>query len=77
MLNQILDKFSKRHDRIPVNLYGKRFFNWFFLNILEKKFKLNATEGPIPNANSKVPIPTIPPKNHPSKTTTISKQALT
>ena len=44
---------------------------------LEKKFKLNATAGPMPNAKRKVPIPNVPPKNQPSKTTMISMQPLT
>ena len=36
-----------------------------------------ATQGPIPNANNKVPIPTVPPKYQPIETTDISKKALT
>ena len=38
----------------------------FFFNLLNK-YRLNATDGPIPKANNKVPIPTIPPKNHQAK----------
>ena len=37
----------------------------------------NATAGPIPKANNKVPIPTVPPKYHPTATTDISRNALT
>ena len=37
----------------------------------------NATQGPIPKANSNVPTPTVPPKYHPIDTTEISKNALT
>ena len=33
--------------------------------------------GPIPKANNKVPIPTVPPKYHPTATTDISRNALT
>lgn len=48
-------------------------FEFFKIN----KYKLTATEGPIPNAKIRVPTPTIPPKDHPAKTTIISIQALT
>ena len=44
---------------------------------LEKKYKHIATAGPMPKAKSKVPIPTIPPKNQPNKTTIISMHVLT
>ena len=43
----------------------------------ENKYKLAATDGPIPNAKKRVPIPTVPPKDHPAITTIISIQALT
>ena len=36
-----------------------------------------ATQGPIPNANNKVPIPTVPPRYQPIETTDISKKART
>ena len=57
-----------------MNIYEKiAHFEFFKIN----KYKLTATEGPIPNAKIRVPTPTIPPKDHPAKTTIISIQALT
>ena len=51
------------------------------ITYLEKVFftknKPKATAGPIPKANNKVPIPTVPPKYNPIKTTVISRNALT
>ena len=49
----------------------------YYLNIFPVKNKPSATAGPIPKANNKVPIPTVPPKNHPILTALISKRALT
>jgi len=42
--------------------------NFFTIN------KPNATAGPIPKANKRVPIPTIPPRYQPKETTVISKK---
>ena len=55
------------------------FYNLEFmlLNILSTKNNPRATAGPIPNANNKVPIPTVPPRYHPIDTTDISRNALT
>ena len=36
-----------------------------------------ATAGPTPNANNKVPMPTVPPRYQPVITTVISRKALT
>ena len=36
-----------------------------------------ATQGPIPKANNRVPIPTVPPRYQPIETTDISKKART
>ena len=47
------------------------------LKILSTKNKPRATQGPIQNANNKVPIPTVPPKYQPNETTVISRKALT
>ena len=54
---------------IPINLKQKfkkgSFYCPFFLSVLKilsTKNKPKATQGPIPNANNKVPIPAVPPK---------------
>ena len=49
----------------------------YLLNILSTICNPSATQGPIPKANNKVPIPTVPPKYHPTETTLISINALT
>ena len=41
------------------------------------RYKLAATAGPIPKAKINVPIPTVPPRYQPIKTTLISIEALT
>ena len=49
----------------------------YLLKVLSTKNNPKATAGPIPKANNKVPIPTVPPKYHPTATTDISRNALT
>ena len=50
---------------------------YLILNILLSIYILAATAGPIKKANSNVPRPTGPPKNHPIMTTVTSMELLT
>mgnify|MGYP005642531787 CR=1 FL=1 len=47
------------------------------IKMLLKTYILAATDGPIPKANSTVPIPTVPPKIHPAAITANSRPLLT
>ncbi len=87
-LNKCYLTYVKNANVIPINLKQKfkkgSFYCPFFLlliiyllKILSTKNNPKATAGPIPKANNKVPIPTVPPKYHPTATTDISRIALT
>ena len=72
--------FTKETYIIPdsktVLIYAIYYKEVYFDNVLIS-FNPKATEGPIHIAKTRVPMPNVPPKNQPSRTTIISIQILT